>query len=57
MVSFHTVPAEELIEERPDEAQGATRQMKYLAKERSDGAFGSIVICYFSEAEQISRAR
>ena len=31
VVSFHTVPAEELIEERPDE-KGATRQMKYLAK-------------------------
>jgi hypothetical protein len=31
VVSFHTVPAEELIEERPDENREAgTRQMKYL---------------------------
>jgi hypothetical protein len=31
VVSFHTVPAEELIEERPDDRrQAATRQMKYL---------------------------
>ena len=31
VVSFHTVPAEELIEERPDESREAgTRQMKYL---------------------------
>ena len=32
VVSFHTVPAEELIEERPDEVQGATKQMRYLAR-------------------------
>ena len=33
VVSFHTVPAEELIEERPDDSRGAgTRQMKYLEK-------------------------
>jgi len=33
VVSFHTVPAEELIEERPDENRDAgTRQMKYLGK-------------------------
>ena len=31
VVSFHTVPAEELIEERPDDSrEAATRQMKYL---------------------------
>ena len=30
VVSFHTVPAEELIEERPDDTREATRQMKYL---------------------------
>ena len=31
VVSFHTVPAEELIEERPDNCHNAgTRQMKYL---------------------------
>jgi hypothetical protein len=31
VVSFHTVPAEELIEERPDPRGGvATRQMRYL---------------------------
>ena len=33
VVSFHTVPAEELIEERPDDSREAgTRQMKYLPK-------------------------
>ena len=33
VVSFHTVPAEELIEERPDDNREAgTRQMKYLGK-------------------------
>ena len=33
VVSFHTVPAEELIEERPDDSKDAgTRQMKYLEK-------------------------
>ena len=33
VVSFHTVPAEELIEERPDDSRKAvTRQMKYLGK-------------------------
>jgi hypothetical protein len=30
VVSFHTVSAKELIEERPGEAAGATRQMIYL---------------------------
>jgi hypothetical protein len=31
VVSFHTVPAEELIEERPDDTREAgTRQMRYL---------------------------
>jgi hypothetical protein len=31
VVSFHTVPAEELIEERPDDSrEGATKEMKYL---------------------------
>jgi diacylglycerol kinase (ATP) len=30
VVSFHTVVAEDLVEERPDEIHGATRQMKYL---------------------------
>src|SRR5215472_6320569 len=31
VISFHTVPAEELIEERPDDSQEAgTRQMKYV---------------------------
>ena len=33
VVSFHTVRAEELIEERPDDSREAgTRQMKYLGK-------------------------
>src|SRR5882757_2987371 len=33
VVSFHTVPAEELIEERPDDSrETGTRQMKYLGK-------------------------
>jgi hypothetical protein len=33
VVSFHTVPAEELIEERPDAgATGETKQKRYLAK-------------------------
>ena len=33
VVSFHTVPAEELIEERPDDSRAAgTRQKKYLGK-------------------------
>jgi hypothetical protein len=32
VVSFHTVPAEELIEERPDAAEaGRTRQRRYVA--------------------------
>ena len=36
VVSFHTVPAEDLIEERPDDNRDAgTRQMKYLGKVRS----------------------
>jgi len=35
VVSFHTVPAEELIEERPDDNREAgTRQTKYLGKVR-----------------------
>ena len=34
VVSFHTVPAEELVEERPDDSREAgTRQMKYLKSE------------------------
>jgi hypothetical protein len=34
VVSFHTVPAEELIEERPDEQDvGRTRQKTYLASQ------------------------
>jgi hypothetical protein len=33
VISFHTVPAEELIEERPDDSREAgTRQKKYLEK-------------------------
>lgn len=33
VVSFHTVPAEELIEEKPDDSgKGGTKQMKYLAR-------------------------
>jgi hypothetical protein len=32
VVSFHTVPAEELIEERPDDSsKDATKQMRYMA--------------------------
>jgi hypothetical protein len=31
VVSFHTVPAEELIEEKPDDQDG-TKQMKYLER-------------------------
>ena len=35
VVSFHTVPAKELIEERPDESrEGVTRQMKYVASKK-----------------------
>ena len=35
VVSFHTVLAEELIEERPDDNREAgTRQMKYLGSEK-----------------------
>jgi hypothetical protein len=31
VISFHTVPAEELIEEKPDDSsQNGTKQMKYL---------------------------
>ena len=30
VVSFHTVPAQELIEERPDDSDAGTRQKKYL---------------------------
>jgi hypothetical protein len=33
VVSFHTVLAEELIEERPDEAERGTKQMKYMARQ------------------------
>src|SRR5213595_3529783 len=34
VVSFHTVPAEELIEERPDDScEAGTRQKKYLKSE------------------------
>ncbi len=34
MVSFHTVPPDELIEERPDSSSKAgTKQMKYLEAE------------------------
>jgi hypothetical protein len=32
VVSFHTVLAEELIEERPDEGERGMKQMKYLAR-------------------------
>jgi hypothetical protein len=33
VVSFHTMPAEELIEDRPDDSREAgTKQMKYLGK-------------------------
>lgn len=39
IVSFHTVPADELIEERPDDTGGsATKQMVYLSK---DGGLSS----------------
>jgi hypothetical protein len=34
VVSFHTVPAEELIEERPDSGQGRPKQMKYVGTQR-----------------------
>ena len=38
VVSFHTVPAEELIEERPDQDDLAvTRQRRYLADEKQAG--------------------
>jgi len=33
VVSFHTVPAEELIEEKLDEAEGELRQKKYVEGE------------------------
>ena len=33
VVSFHTVPAEELIEEKLDEAEGELRQKKYVEAE------------------------
>ena len=34
VVSFHTVPAEELIEERPDsDDSGGTKQMRYLGRD------------------------
>jgi hypothetical protein len=32
VVSFHTVPGEELIEERPDSGGGGTKQMRYLER-------------------------
>ena len=36
VVSFHTAPAEELIEERPDDSSEAgTRQMKYLVRSKN----------------------
>lgn len=39
VISFHTVPAEELIEERPDTANtGLTRQRRYLAPSKSHRA-------------------
>jgi hypothetical protein len=39
VVSFHTVPAEELIEERPDAAEtGRTRQRRYLAQKEQSRA-------------------
>jgi hypothetical protein len=34
VVSFHTVPADELIEERPDSSHG-TKQMKYLERQQA----------------------
>jgi hypothetical protein len=37
VVSFHTVPAEESIEERPDSrSKSATKQMKYLNESRKE---------------------
>jgi hypothetical protein len=37
VVSFHTVPAEELIEERPDSGRGdGTRQMKYMERKQKN---------------------
>jgi hypothetical protein len=37
VVSFHTVPAEELIEEKPDDtSKGGTKQMKYLEPEKEE---------------------
>jgi hypothetical protein len=37
VISFHTVPAEELIEERPGSSDaGGTKQMLYLGSDRSD---------------------
>jgi hypothetical protein len=32
VVSFHTVPAEDLIEEKPDDSQDGTKRKKYLEK-------------------------
>ena len=41
VVSFHTVPAEELIEEKPDDSEkGGTRQMRYLAEGKSKNSDG-----------------
>jgi hypothetical protein len=37
VVSFHTVPADELIEERPDNSRkNGTKQMKYLEPEKEE---------------------
>jgi hypothetical protein len=37
VVSFHTVPAEELIEERPDDSsKDGTKQMKYLDRKQAE---------------------
>jgi hypothetical protein len=36
VVSFHTVPAEELIEEKPDDSsKDGTKQMKYLERKQT----------------------
>ena len=35
VVSFHTVPADELIEERPDAGGAGTKQMRYLGRSRN----------------------
>jgi hypothetical protein len=38
VVSFHTVAAEELIEERPDDGERGTKQMNYLAESKKAGS-------------------